>query len=151
MFDMPKLPRICQKCGLEKDAYRDFRGVKRARGNYTFHSYCNSCVDERPYSRSEKFREHFRKKKNCNNHNITISEYERMYSEQDGACAICKRKRKLYIDHDHETGFVRALLCNRCNVLLGSIDDNLETAKEIVRFLELHQSYHLKIQGDNDD
>jgi hypothetical protein len=51
-----------------------------------------------------------------------------MYEEQDGKCAICKSgikkrsKKKIEIanvDHDHETGKVRALLCNHCNKMLG--------------------------------
>lgn len=51
---------------------------------------------------------------------ITYAEYERKLTEQDNKCAICGRdfsefKVKPSVDHDHETGQVRSLLCVRCN------------------------------------
>jgi hypothetical protein len=59
-----------------------------------------------------------------------------MFAEQNGRCAICRqvettrgpngRPRRLSIDHDHETRDIRGLLCHRCNVALGLLDDNPE-------------------------
>lgn len=49
---------------------------------------------------------------------ITLDEYERLFIEQNGLCAICKAepiKYKLAVDHDHDTGAVRGLLCPPCN------------------------------------
>ena len=50
---------------------------------------------------------------------ITQADYERMLHEQGGGCAICGRppraESSLHVDHDHETGEVRGLLCFRCN------------------------------------
>lgn len=39
-------------------------------------------------------------------------------------CPVCHRKVKLHIDHCHDTGWVRGMLCNRCNVALGMLHDN---------------------------
>lgn len=50
---------------------------------------------------------------------LTISDFLRMRDEQGGLCAICERPRPLQVDHDHETGRVRALLCTTCNTGLG--------------------------------
>jgi hypothetical protein len=53
---------------------------------------------------------------------LTEGEYARRLEEQDGRCAICTRiprNRRLAVDHDHETGRVRALICYRCNLYLG--------------------------------
>ncbi len=59
-------------------------------------------------------------------YNITIEDYDRMAAQQDGRCLICQRKDKLVIDHDHETGSVRGLLCSACNTGIGLLQDNTE-------------------------
>lgn len=50
---------------------------------------------------------------------ITLGEYNKILVEQDGKCSICKRPPKagksLAVDHDHQTGYVRGLLCFMCN------------------------------------
>lgn len=53
---------------------------------------------------------------------ITVKQYNEMLSDQQGECAICRRppgKRKLSVDHCHESGRVRALLCAACNRSVG--------------------------------
>ena len=63
---------------------------------------------------------------------ITIEEFERLYREQNGCCAICRtapnghdyRTSGLHVDHDHRTGKVRALLCNRCNHGIGNFRED---------------------------
>lgn len=52
---------------------------------------------------------------------ITADEYDRILVGQKGVCFICQRPPKtirLSVDHDHATGWVRGLLCNRCNRML---------------------------------
>ena len=54
---------------------------------------------------------------------LTIEQYEDRLAKQDGHCALCPatpKTRRLNVDHDHKTGKVRALLCNRCNRALPS-------------------------------
>lgn len=54
------------------------------------------------------------------NYGITSDDYKRMLDVQHGACAICGRvpSYRLHVDHDHETGAIRGLLCVRCNNFL---------------------------------
>ena len=74
--------------------------------------------------------ERIRKDKLERNFGITPEEYDRMLAEQKGCCAICGRprsdfKKRLAVDHDHETGKIRGLLCPRCNIKLGVLDNKL--------------------------
>lgn len=60
---------------------------------------------------------------------ITVEDYNRMFDEQQGCCAICKEhqtkfKRRLSVDHCHKTRQIRQLLCQQCNHLLGNAKDN---------------------------
>lgn len=56
--------------------------------------------------------------------NITVPEYEQLYALQVGVCRVCRRAepvsgRLLAVDHDHDTGEIRGLLCTKCNTTLG--------------------------------
>jgi hypothetical protein len=50
---------------------------------------------------------------------ITLDDVERMREQQESRCAICNEEKKLVVDHDHNTGTVRALLCTVCNFAVG--------------------------------
>lgn len=64
---------------------------------------------------------------------IEIAAFDHKYEEQGGCCKVCQKpfadKSKACIDHDHATGFVRALLCRWCNAALGIVDDDVFLAK----------------------
>lgn len=61
---------------------------------------------------------------------ITEDDYDRILAEQGGGCAICgdtkpdKRRRRLYVDHCHETKMIRGLLCGKCNSGIGMFRDD---------------------------
>jgi hypothetical protein len=57
---------------------------------------------------------------------LTVEEYEKMLAAQDGKCAICRnppKTRRLSVDHDHDTGAVRQLLCHPCNHGIAHLED----------------------------
>lgn len=69
---------------------------------------------------------------------ITEADYQGMLDSQNGECAICGRSqdKSFDVDHDHETGNVRGLLCTNCNRMIGYAHDDperLETAAEYLR------------------
>jgi hypothetical protein len=69
---------------------------------------------------------------------LPTEEYERMLAGQCGVCKICKKKyrKRLCIDHDHENGDVRGLLCNNCNAGLGFYKDNARLLREAAGYMD---------------
>lgn len=59
---------------------------------------------------------------------ITIDEYDTLHEQQDGVCAICNQPppdgQRLVVDHCHDTGRIRGLLCSRCNTAIGFLGDD---------------------------
>jgi hypothetical protein len=57
---------------------------------------------------------------------IDLSDYEDMFIKQDGRCCICRTRGegKLVVDHNHETGKVRGLLCGGCNTGIGLLGED---------------------------
>ena len=71
---------------------------------------------------------------------ITLADYDRMFDAQGGVCAICgeprPEERTLHVDHDHETGAIRGLLCFRCNNALGDFREEYELFRRAADYLD---------------
>ena len=77
---------------------------------------------------------------------LTLEDYVRLDEKQGGRCASCRefetakgntgRVRLLAVDHDHETGEVRGLLCSLCNTGVGSLGDDPVLLRKAVDYLE---------------
>lgn len=67
---------------------------------------------------------------------LTIDDYEAKRAAQGGACTICGViPETLVVDHDHETGVIRDLLCGRCNTALGYLQEQPEIADNAAAYL----------------
>jgi hypothetical protein len=55
---------------------------------------------------------------------ITIDDRERMHAEQNAKCKICNLEKPLVVEHNHKTGNVRGLTCEKCNMMLGVLENN---------------------------
>ena len=72
---------------------------------------------------------------------ITAAEYDRMLAEQHGGCAICGSSvadatgRKLAVDHCHDSGRVRGLLCYSCNLAIAKLKDDPDLAERAAQYL----------------
>lgn len=65
-------------------------------------------------------------------------DYEKLVKAQNGVCAICGNSpngHHLFIDHNHETGTMRGLLCRNCNFGLGLFDDNIDSLLKAAQYL----------------
>lgn len=79
---------------------------------------------------------------------VSVENWNKMFSEQNGVCAICKKPEKtiwrgrvvnLSVDHDHETLEVRGLLCIKCNRAFGLLEESIETMLAMIEYAEKFQ------------
>ncbi len=79
---------------------------------------------------------------------ITLKQYGDMLLAQNGCCAICKHPetatrngvvKALAVDHDHETGAIRGLLCVACNTGIGKFKDDRNLMLSAVKYLDTHK------------
>lgn len=75
---------------------------------------------------------------------LTLEDYDRMLAEQNGGCAICATATpggpgRFHVDHCHNTGRVRGLLCCNCNRGIGALKDDPARLRLAIGYLEAHQ------------
>lgn len=76
-------------------------------------------------------------------YNISKEDYLQLKEKQNNKCYICNKEqinRRLCIDHNHETGFVRALLCNNCNTAIGNCFEDISLLQKIIDYLNLFRN-----------
>jgi len=153
-----------KRCCRCKTRYPLFNFHKSTRNIDGLRGYCKSCSTEmnKEYYHNNKEKEAVRQKiwndnnkesralthrKNNykRNYGITIEEYEEMLDEQDGKCSICNTDtpsdgKRLHIDHNHNTGKVRGLLCNNCNHGLGQFKDNQNLLAMAIQYLKIYEN-----------
>jgi hypothetical protein len=104
----------------------------------------NSWLSRTPQKRLE---QHLKYK-----YGVTHAEFLQQWDAQQGCCAICKdalpdlmtydnRRRGYAIDHNHETGEFRGILCTSCNSMLGMAKDSIEVLREAIKYLDEQGSY----------
>ena len=74
------------------------------------------------------------------NYGLTVEDIEKMFVRQDGKCPICEaefsNRRQMHVDHSHETGKIRQLLCGKCNVGIAMFRETPELLFKAVTYLE---------------
>lgn len=119
--------RKCKKCGIIKPI-TDF--YKRANRKSGFASSCNICS-----------RGSFKNSRLFHHYNMTQDDWNKMFDLQKGKCLICGKHQsdvhlKFHVDHNHDTGEIRGLLCFKCNVGLGNFDDSVELINNALEYLK---------------
>lgn len=113
----------CKKCAHKRSNANEWKAAEKA-GRTTMRS------TER------------QKSYNLKKYGITAYEYRMMKEAQGGVCAMCgdpPGKKDLAVDHCHSTGKVRALLCHRCNPMLGYALDDVVRLQNAIHYLNKHQ------------
>ena len=69
------------------------------------------------------------------------SDIEAMLREQDGKCAICKATgENLGVDHCHDTGAIRGMLCSNCNTAIGLFKHDRRRCESAIEYLEMYEN-----------
>lgn len=121
---VPEPDRECSRCHVSKPADAFHRVGPRQR-----RAQCNECrAATRGSRRGEEQRARKSKRRRrytLSGYGITAEQYGAMAAQQRGGCAICGKApdgKPLHIDHCHQSGRVRALLCSPCNLALGRFE-----------------------------
>ncbi len=132
------MTKRCTKCGEEKDI-GSFPSERRSSDGVA--ARCKACASA--YQRT------WREQKGGNLYDRTVrygispAEYEELLEEQLCCCACCgssdpKRKAGFVIDHDHNTGKIRGLLCHNCNIGIGLLGDSISGLNAAINYLRKH-------------
>ena len=119
-------PKTCPTCSETKSPGNFWRDKCKLDG---LHTECKECARDRLYQR---------------NFGISLSEYSTLLESQMCVCAMCgkdetENNQRLCVDHCHETGKVRGLLCNTCNTGLGLLQDNTQILENGISYLRKHR------------
>ena len=151
----------CKKCGALKplDMF-----PKQRRGLYGRASQCASCQNEArrkrhalaPGKHAAYQREYIRRNPDAHTsrklkaaYGITLADYNRLLAQQQGKCAICgnahvpgntaRNGKRLHVDHCHESGRVRGLLCSNCNLGIGNLQHDETILLKAIEYLRATQ------------
>lgn len=105
---------------------------------------------QRVYRKSESGKRSFRNSSLKKTFGITLDDYESMLDGQNSVCAICgkpestihsvtKQVQNMAVDHCHETGKIRGLLCSKCNTGLGSFKDSKKLLQAAINYLNIRR------------
>ena len=140
--------KVCTICGelkpLSEYYTTRFKSVSDPTKKY-YHGKCKKCYIKKGQDKYDPIKQ--RDKNLRHAYGITLDEYNVMLEKQGGVCGICKtdnpkgrqsgrgKVKDFYVDHNHETGEVRGLLCNNCNRAIGNFKDDPTIIQKAVLYL----------------
>jgi Recombination endonuclease VII len=139
-------PYNCRDCNCPLTIDNTFP----AKGNKTGRDYiCKDCKHKKHMAYLEKNKEQVKKYLRYRNiarkYGLTEQEFTTLLDSQNGTCAICKAtdggKYGFAVDHNHDTGAVRGILCISCNTGLGRFGDSLPLLETAATYLRRHEYY----------
>lgn len=129
--------RVCKNC--DKEYSLDDEGSR--------HKYCSEACYKKKHAETFKTcKRDYRSRMTYwlrHKYGITLEDRDQMLEEQGGCCAICRTDTPTgynwHVDHCHETGKVRGLLCSKCNQALGLVFENVQTLRSMITYVENHR------------
>lgn len=145
---MPAGEKVCPTCNTTKPRTEFPVAMSKPDGR---HTYCKACYRQQDRERRKVLREEYReygRRHNARNplaarlrgYQITVDDYLDLLNAQHRACAICEIAPDdpfaLHVDHCHETGVVRGLLCVNCNTALGRLGEDPARLRRAAEYIE---------------
>lgn len=129
--NLSKMKR-CPSCGMSKDRETGFYKHKNRTSGY-----CIECSRGNNEAQREIQKDSWVRR----TYGISLKEYKVLLEDQNNACAICKReasvfKKSLAVDHCHDSGKIRGLLCGSCNRGIGLLQESAEVLTNAVEYLK---------------
>lgn len=123
----------CSKCSQFLPVALFSKSKHRSNGLVSVCKDCASDVNKEAYDSERTWARKIRSR-----YGMSVGEYNELHDRQDGKCAICKQSgmERLHVDHCHETGAIRGLLCWRCNTTLGKVEDSVELLASMINYLD---------------
>lgn len=145
--------KICSKCKEEKPLNDFYKRNGRSTYGFGTVSQCKECLEKNRKRYPNETPTHqkwvedqvskdpnwYRRKNLKRFYNITLEQFDDMLKNQNGVCAICKGppmgKGSYHVDHYHKTGKIRGLLCHKCNIALGMVQDKIDHLEALITYL----------------
>ncbi len=152
----PQPEKTCTKCKVEKpleefSADHQHRDGKR--------SHCKECIRKYRAANPEKAREYrrrhpekYRKRVRLGRHlkcryGLSLEQRNKLLTRQGGKCAVCGKKfddkRKPHVDHCHDAGHVRGLLCINCNLAEGYFQRDPRNVRRLLAYMERNEIFYV--------
>lgn len=131
--------KTCKKCGEAKPVDEFHRHATNKDGRRGSCKPCDILLTAEWHAAHP---DYYRRKHLRRTYGITLEQYHDLLTSQSGGCACCGATRaggssdSFHVDHCHETGKIRGLLCNNCNIGIGALGDNASGVARALAYLE---------------
>lgn len=129
-------------CGTHAGLVQHLRAGERPCGRCLVG--CDTYKDEEIQALIADFRRHGNEQHLWKTYQLSTKRFEEIFTAQDGRCGCCKviepGETGWHIDHDHQTGEIRGILCSSCNTGIGFLGDNVEGLQRAIAYLKAHQA-----------
>jgi hypothetical protein len=132
-----KAERKCNSCNEMLPVTEFYLKKDKNENHYRFNSPCKFCSN---LNRNVNYQKAYHRKVK---YGLSQEDYDKMLKDQNYCCDICKIHKDDYskdfaVDHCHDTGKVRGLLCTNCNLGIGNAKHSIKILKSCIKYLEKH-------------
>ena len=132
--------KICTKCGISKPISEFYKDKQKPTG---YRPDCKSCNKKQCANWAKNNKERHYGYDIKRKYGINLAQYKQLLESQKNRCAICGKheyefKTRFHVDHSHQTGEVRALLCVNCNHGVGAFFEDTKLLQKALNYIKKH-------------